>query len=232
MTRIGRPGQFQEFRRFCIQRLERASLIATDKAPRAALAAIRPQLPGRAGAVLTYGSDLKSGRGVKRIGPEGYRASGWVGLKSRNPRAVGMIESLTEGGEIRPKRSRYLWIATDEIPRRAGRYKMTPSLYRKGGFEQRIGPLIEIPGRHRGERLLIVKSVTVDRMGRPGRARRLPRRGSIGSSRQKKDFIVAFVGIVRTARSPVTDVRQVISLEQARLPDYRAAALRADGLDR
>jgi hypothetical protein len=228
---IGRPGQFAEFRRQCIQRLERASLVATDRAAREALPQIRGPL-GRLGNALGYGSDLKKGRGVKHTAGGGYKASGWIYLRSRSERAVGAIEAYTEGADIRPVRAKWLWIATDEIPRRAGRFKMTPQRYRANGFENRIGPLVQIPGRHRGEALLIVRNVTVDRFGRRGKAKRLPKRGAIGGSREKKDFIVAFVGIRNTLRSPKVNPRNILSIEQARIPEYRIAAMQNDGFER
>lgn len=233
---VGRPGQFAEFRRHSIQRIERASLVATDRAAREALKTIRADMQGaglgRLGNALGYGSDMRKGVGVHRKGPEGYRASGFIFIRSRSQRALGAIEAYTEGAEIRPVRSAWLWIATDEIPRRAGRYRMTPRLYREGGFEARIGPLVQIPGRHRGEVLLIVRNVSVDRFGRPGRARRVPARGGLGGSRERKDFIVAFIGIRRTSRDRRVDVNQIISLARARLPEYREAALRSDGTER
>lgn len=234
--RIGRPGQFAEFRRFCIQKLERASLVATDKAARGGLSALRGAMRGAGlgglGNALGYGSDLKKNGRVHRIGPEGYRASGWIFVRTGSERGRGAIEAYTEGAEIRPVRSRWLWIATREIRPRVGRKRMTPDLYRKSGMEQTVGPLVSIPGRHRGERLLIVRDVTVDRFGRPGRARRVPRRGAVGGSRERKDFIVAFVGITGTSRAKRVDVPQIIGLEQARLPEYRDAAMRSGALER
>lgn len=228
---IGRPGQFAEFRRFCIQRLEQVALKVADRAAASALAETRAAMAGaglgRLGNALGYGSDLKKTGTVHRRGAEGFSASGWIHIRSRSERAVGAIKAYTEGAEIRPVRSPWLWIATDEIPRRAGRKKMTPALYRENGFEERIGPLIQIPGRHGGEALLIAQDVTVDRFGRRGRARRVPRRGGIGASRERKDFIVAFVGIRRTSRAARVDVRAIIKANVARIPGLINAALAA-----
>lgn len=233
---IGRPGQVEEFRRHCIQRLEQAALVASDRAAREALANVRIAMSGaglgRLGNALGYGSDLKKNGQVHRRGAESFSASGWIVLRSRSERAVGAIVAYTEGAEISPRRSPWLWIATDEIPRRAGRFRMTPALYRKHGFEGRIGPLVQISGRHGGEALLIVRQVTVDRFGRRGRARRLRTRGAIGGSREQKDFIVAFVGIRRTSRTQRVDPNQIFSAQQARLGEYRAAALASDGSER
>lgn len=233
---IGRPGQFAEFRRFNIQRLERAALISSDRGAREGLKELRSAMQGaglgRLGNALGYGSDLKKGRGVHRRGAEAFSASGWIYIRSRSERAVGAIVAYTEGAEIGPVKSPWLWIATDEIPRRAGRFRMTPALYNRHGFASRIGPLFQIPGRHGGESLLIVRNVTTDRFGRRGKARRLPRRGGIGASRERRDQIVAFVGIKRTSRSARVNPDQIISIQSARLSEYRAAALAADGAER
>lgn len=226
---IGRPGQFAEFRRFGIQRLEQAALQATDRAAKQSLREIRAAGQaaglGRLMYALTAGSDLARGRGVHRRGSEGFSASGWIVLRSRSERAVGAIEAYTEGAEIGPRRGRWLWIATDEIPRRAAKFRMTPALYRQHGFESRIGPLEFVPGRHPGEALYIVRNVTTDRFGRRGKARRLPRRGGIGSSRERRDFVVAFVGIKRTSRTARVNPREIISANAARINQMIGADL-------
>lgn len=228
---IGRPGQFQEFRRYSIQRLEGVALKVSDAAARNALTETRTQMRGaglgRLGGALGYGSDLKKTGAVHRRGGEAFSASGWIYIRSRSERAVGAIVAYTEGAEIRPNKSPWLWIATDEIPKRAGRFRMTPALYRQHGFENRIGPLIQIPGRHGGEALLVARNVTVDRFGRPGRARRVPRRGGIGGSRQRVDHIVAFVGIRRTSRAARVDPKAIIAANAGRIPALINAALAA-----
>lgn len=224
---IGRPGQFDEFRRFCIQKLERASLVATDKAARQAHADLRSAMSaaglGKLGNALGYGSDLQKGRGVQRFGAEGYRCSGWVFIKGKSDRTVGVIESYTVGAEIVPVNSRWLWISTDEIPRFVGRKRMTPALYNASGLASSIGPLVQIPGRHKGESLLIVRNVTTDRFGRPGKAKAVGKR--TGPSRQFKSFIVAFVGILRTSRTARLDPYQIVGAQQERVPEYRDAAM-------
>lgn len=232
---IGRPNQFDQFRRECIQRMERASLIATDKAARGALADIRTAMAdaglGKLGNAIGGGSDLQKGRGVTRLPGGGYRASGWVYIKGGSDRTTGAVVAYTEGAEIVPVRSQWLWIATDEIPRLAGRKRMTPELYNATGLSSSIGPLVQIQGRHNGEALLIARNVTVDRFGRPGRAKALSKRG-VGPGREFRDFIVAFVGIRRTSRSARLSPSQIISLQIARLPAYRDAAMRSDGFER
>lgn len=228
-VQIGRPGQFREFERFCIQRLEQSALRASDQAARQATLDIRSAMRGaglgRLGNALGNGSDLKKTGKVHRRGAEAFSASGWIHIRGRSERTVGAIVAYTEGAEIRGVRSPWLWIATDEIPRRAGRQKMTPALYNKAGLDSRIGPLFQIPGRHAGESLLIVRDVTVDRFGRRGRAKRLPRRGAVGSSRERREFIVAFVGIRRTSRTARVNPNSIIAANAARIPALIAADL-------
>jgi hypothetical protein len=164
----------------------------------------------------------------------GPRATGSrVGLHPQQVGAGrGAIEAYTEGAEITPKRSPWLWISTDEIPRRAGRYRMTPALYRATGLESRIGPLVQIPGRHRGEALLIVRNVTVDRFGRRGKARRLPKRGAVGAAGSAKLSSSHSSASAGPAGPRGSIPRQIISLEQARLPEYRQAVMASDGFER
>jgi hypothetical protein len=233
---IGRPGQFDQFRRECIQRLERASLIATDRAARGAQTGIRAAMAGAAlgklGNAIGYGSDLKRGRGVKRFGDGGFRCSGWVFIKGRSERTVGAVISYTEGSEIAPVRARWLWIAVPELQRVVGKGKgkqrLTPATYNSMGLDKKIGPLIFVMGRHSGEALLIVKRVTFDRFGRGGAKhgpRAVPRRGGIGGSRQLATNAVMFVGIKRTARSARLSPREILSEQQAALGFYRSEAM-------
>jgi hypothetical protein len=225
---FGSSSLIRDFERNSIQRLERAALVATDRAARLAKTEIRTAMSGaglgRLGFALGHSSDLEKGRLFRR-GSEGFSASGVVFIRSRSERTLGAIESYTEGADITPKRGRWLWIATDEIPRRVARYRMTPARYVKAGLDQSIGPLEFVPGRNPGEALLVVRTVTVNRTRR-GSARRLPKRGGVRPGREVKDFIVAFVGIRRTSRAARVNPRAIITGIQQRLPDLIAAAMK------
>jgi hypothetical protein len=94
---------------------------------------------------------------------------------------------------------------------------MTPELYNRSGLPSRIGRLVQVPGRHGGEALLIVRNVTVDRFGRKGRARRLPRRGGVRPTREQKAFIVAFVGVRNTRRAARLNPAALLEAASARL---------------
>lgn len=212
---------FRTFEREAIQRSERAALIATDRAALMAKDTLRQQMRGaglgRLGNAIGSTSDLKKGGRIKRRGRLGFSASGVVYIRGRSERTHGAIEAYTEGAEILPVRSRWLWIATDQIPARVGRYRMTPSRYRSGGLEERIGPLVEIKGRNSGERLLIVRNVTTS--AKPRSARRLPRRGGVRAGRELQESVVAFVGIRRTSRQARVDARAIISGIQRSMPE-------------
>lgn len=215
MIRAGltfRKGFADEFKRFSIQRLERAALVGSDQASRQALREVR-QAFGAAGASRLGGaikqfSDLQKGK-VHRRGAEAFSASGGLAIRTRNERTVGAVISYTEGGTILPLKGRWLWIATDEIPRLAGRNRMTPELYRKRGFEQKIGPLVRVNSVN-GRPLLVVKNASVSAGGLPGRAKALTRRGGLRKGQRDKAFIVAFIGIPRTQRTQSVHVEEIM----------------------
>jgi len=219
-------GPLRAFQRYAEQRMERAALIATDQAARAATSQIRSAMRGaslgRLSNAIGATSDLQKNGRVYRRGV-GFSASGIVFVRSKSDRAQGAIKAYTEGAQIAPVKGDWLWIATDNIPSRIGRYKMTPQRYVTGGLEQRIGPLVFAPGRHAGEALLIVPSVTLARSGRRGSA--LSRKSRVVASREAHDTIVAFVGIRRTSRAARVDVPSIVRANQARLPQLIRAAL-------
>ena len=225
---IGRPGQFAAFERECKAAIERAALRATARAARQATGEIRDGMRGaglgRLSNAIGSGSDLTKNGHAQRRG-QGLSASGWVHVRGRSARTVGAIEAYTEGANITPAKGKWLAIPTSEIPKRAGRQKMTPKLYDETGLNERIGPLRFVRGRAGGEALLIVQDVTVDRFGRAGKARRLPKRGALGPSRERRDFIVAFVLIKTTTRSARVNPLAIIAANAARLPDIMADEL-------
>lgn len=223
---IGRPGQFREFERACKAAFERAALRATQKAARVAAQQVKTGLPGRLGGAIKAGSDLDK-RGAANQSPTGPRASGWVVIRGKSERARGAVKAATEGAEIRSKGRTWLAVPTDDIPRRAGRYKMTPALYRSSGLETRIGPLEFVRGKG-GKALLIVRNVSVDRFGRRGSARRLPGQRALRGNRERRDAIVAFVLIRSTSFPKRVDPTPIIAAQQARLGDLLAEEIRKE----
>ncbi|PZU59836.1 MAG: hypothetical protein DI547_04995 [Sphingobium sp.] len=226
MTRPG-LGAYRAFERAAVQRMESAALIATDRAAGMALRTLRTTMAGaklgRLGYALGSGSDLKKGGRLRRFGATGFSASGWVHIRSRSERAAGSVVAYTEGADILPTKG-WLWIATDAIPARVGRYRMTPSRWRAAGLDSRIGPLVQIPGRNAGESLLVVKNVTTRITGRAN-ARRLPRNGRVRAGREVRDQIVAFIGIRRTSRQARVNVRAIMTWAQSNLPRLIADAM-------
>lgn len=214
-------GPYRQFGLAIDRRLELAALEATDKAAKLAVLSIRTAMQGaglgRLGNGLGSASDLSSGRGIHRREAGGWSASGIVFVRSRSGRTRGAIEAYTSGAEIRPTRGRWLWIATDQIPARAGRFKMTPELYVKSGLEQRIGKLIFLKSIN-GRPLLAVEKVGVSLAGQSRSARSLKRNGTARKGQIRKELIIAFVAIPRTSRAARVDVNSIIGAVQADLP--------------
>lgn len=214
-------GPFADWRRFNDDRMERAALIATKKAAvigkNSVRNAMRSAALGRLGNALDDTSDADQSGKVFRYSNGGFAASGIVFIRSRSERTRGAIESYTGGAEIRPVRGRWLWIATDEIPRVTGRYRMTPELYVRNGFEQKIGPLVFVKSIN-GNPLLVVKDTSVAASGRRRGAKSLTKRGALRKGQVEKKFLVAFIGIPRTSRAARVDVAAIMRSVADQLP--------------
>lgn len=214
-------GAFAPFYRMAEQRFERAALVATDKGRRVALSRVRSDMAGaslgRLGQGIGSTSDLESNAGVHRSASGGFSASGVVFVRSGSERTRGAIEAYTKGAQIRPVRSRWLWIATDNIPRVTGRYRMTPELWVKNGFDQKIGPLVVVRSVN-GYPLLVVKNVGLSAAGSRRSAKSLTKRGMPRKGQIEKQFVVAFIGIPFTSRAARVDVTAIMRSVQAELP--------------
>ncbi|MBB3862216.1 hypothetical protein GGQ88_003514 [Novosphingobium hassiacum] len=230
-AKIGRANYAGPYRAFGLaidRRLELAALEATDQAAKLALRSIRAAMQGaglgRLGNGLGSASDLSSGRGIHRRGADAWSASGVVFVRSRSARTRGAIEAYTGGADIRPTQGRWLWIATDQIPSKAGRFAITPELYVKTGLEQRIGKLIFLKSVN-GRPLLAVENVGVAITGQSRSARSLKRNGTARKGQIAKQLVIAFVGIPRTSRAARVDVQSIMRAVQADLPRLAAQAL-------
>lgn len=213
-------SQFDAFRIASQQRIEASASRAVHRDGRRALSDIRAAMQsarlGRLGLAIGATSDLDKGR-VHRRGRSSFSVSSVVHLRTRSERTIGAIESYTAGADINPRRGRWLWFSTDEIPRVTGKYRMTPELYRKNGFEQKIGPLVFVRSVN-GSPLLVVKTASVSASGRPRSAKGLTKRGKLRKGQRAKEFIVAFVGIPRTARAALVNVPAIMEEARQRLP--------------
>lgn len=219
---------FSDYYRFAEQRMEKAALIATDQGRRTALTRVRGEMAGaglgRLGNALGSGSDLAEGRGVHRYSNGGFSASGAVFIRSGSERTRGAIEAYTQGADIVPVRGRWLWIAGDDLPRVTGKRRMTPALYRQNGFEQKIGPLVQVSAAN-GNPLLIVRNVGISAAGKGRSAKSLTRRGAPRKGQVEREFIIAFIGIPRTSRAARVNVPAIMESVAADLPQLFYQAL-------
>lgn len=219
---------FDNFERQSRARLEAAALNASHIAAARAKTMIRREMVsaglGRLGNAVGSGSDLQK-RGQVRASGVGFSASGWVHLRTKSERTLGAIESYTQGSTITPRRGRWLWLATDDIPSRAGRKRITPQSYNQLGFDKRIGPLVMVRSVN-GWPLLVVKNASVSASGKARSAKSRKIGGGLRKGQVARDFIVAFVGIPRTSRRARVDVPAIMREAQAMLPGLVAEQLR------
>lgn len=221
---------FEALYRQSVQRMEDAALLAAHRGVARAKTRLRAEMQGaglgRLGNAIGSTSDLAEGRGVHRRPGGGFSASGGLVIRSASPRSRGAIEAYTEGADIRPKRGRWMWFPTDDIPRVTNRFRMTPELYRKNGFEQKIGPLVPVRSVN-GDPLLVVKNVGVSEAGKRRSARSLTKAGRPRKGQRAKEFVVAFIGIPRTARAARIDVPALMRQVAAELPELFRQAMGA-----
>lgn len=219
---------FAEWNRRADAAMRKAALVATDRASRAMLAEIRGTMAGaglgRLGNALAATSDLKRTGRVHETSGGGWSASGGVYVRSRSERTRGALESYTQGATIRPVRSRWLWIATDAVPRLSKRERLTPALWKANGLDRKIGPLVLIKSVN-GRPLLVVKDAGVDLSGRRGSVKGLTKRGQARKGQVKKDLIVCFIGIPATSRAARVDVRAIARAASNELPALFGAAI-------
>lgn len=222
-------GSVNDYLRFMVERAESAALKSTDRAAKTAKARIRTEMGsarlGTLGNAFAAKSDLdRGGIQVRYGGNGGFAASGIVYVRTKSERTLGAIQAYTEGADIRPVRSRWLWIATDNIPRVTGRYRMTPELWVKNGFDQKIGPLVVVRSVN-GYPLLVVKNVGLSAAGSRRSAKSLTKRGMPRKGQIEKQFVVAFIGIPFTSRAARVDVQNIIDEVRAELPQMFIEAL-------
>lgn len=219
---------FEQLERNTIARMQVAVLLATQKAAVAAHGKLRSAMGaaglGRLGNAIGQGSDAQKNGRVHQRG-SGWSSSGWLHMRSRSERTRGAIEAYVAGAEITPRRGKWLWIPTDDIPSRAARQRMTPELYQRAGFETKIGPLVLIKGIN-GRPLLVIKNASLSASGKPRSAKSRRKDGGLRKGQVAKDFIVAFIAIPRTSRRARVDLAQIMREAQASLPRLIAAELR------
>lgn len=223
-------GMVADYRRYAIQTFERAAVRSVDTIARRGKLAIRERFASAALGRLGNAIDGQGEPEVKRFGAERFSVSAQFFVRSRSERTLGAIQSYTEGATIAPRRGRWLWIPSDQIRRLAGSnrkgegQRMTPALWRKRGFDKRIGPLVLIRSVN-GYPLLIVRNVGVDMSGRKRSAKSLTKKGLPRKNQVQKDMVVAFIGIPHTARAARVNITEILEGVRAELPAIFAANL-------
>lgn len=201
-----------------VRQLGDAALYASDVAAAEAQKKIRADMAGRKlsrlRGIVRQTSDKKKGRRPRTGLDQKWRAGSVVFRRTDgSPRAAGAWEAYTKGPVIIPKRGRWLAFPTANVPKRAGRRKMTPALYRSAGFEGKTGPLQFIKGPTPGVAYLIAKDVTVGGGNRSGPASRSRRGGRV-----RREFVVMFILIRRTKRDVRFRPIERVKAESARIP--------------
>lgn len=219
---------FDNFERETRARLQAASLNATQIAAGRAKSKIQTDMRGaglgRLGNAIGNGGDL-SKRGAVRGAGSGWSASGWVHVRSKSERTTGAIEAYTAGAEITPRRGRWLWIPTDDIPARVGKRSITPENYSRLGLATKIGPLVFVLTPS-GQALLVVQGASLSGSGKSRSAKSRRKDGGLRKGQVAVETIVAFVGIRRTLRRARVDVSAVMREAQASLPELIEQQLR------
>jgi hypothetical protein len=213
--------------------LQRALLAATARGADRLKSRLRRDMQsaglGRLGNAIGTTSDQADGRGVHDLGGGDFSAWGLVGVRSRSPRTRGAIEAYVGGAEITPKRGRWLWVPTDQVQRLAGggkgRQRLTPGNWSSSGMDAKVGRL-ELIRSVDGRPLLIVRNVGVSAEGKRRSARSLTKSGRARKGQIRKEFIVAFIAIPRTARAARIDVSAIHAAVMAELPGLIASELR------
>ncbi len=227
-VRMPPQSAFDNFERQSRARLEAAALNATHIAGERAKAMIRREMAsaglGRMGNAVGSKSDLEK-RGQVRSSGVGFSATSLLYVRSDSARTRGAIRSYTDGATITPRKGRWLWVATDSIPSKAGRKRITPESYNRLGLDKKIGPLVLVKSID-GRPLLVVKNASVSGSGKARSAKSRKIGGGLRKGQVAKDFIVAFVGIPRTSRQARVDVPAIMREVQAMLPALVAEQLR------
>lgn len=131
-------------------------------------------------------------------------------------RAGGALEAYSRGTTIRTINGEWLAYATEAVPKRIGRRKITPALYNRSGLVGSIGKLI-FRKINPNLALLVLRKVSLS--PKTGQAKALGKRAPRTRIVPEKD-VVAFVLIRQTRRAKRFDKDIEVSLESRRTPLY------------
>lgn len=212
-----RPGAASAFGRRVAAAERRAALVATDRASKLAQTRVRMKMGavglGRLGNAVGQTSALKKGNaGAGRTG------AAWGVIFARggdDSLAGGALQAYSRGTVITAKNVEWLAFQTNAIPRRVGRFRMTPARYRSSGFATSIGELVFkriAPNRA----ILVIRNVSLS--PKNGRARKLGPRPT--RTRIPVKEVVAFVLIKQTKRAKRFDHVDIVRLASTFMPRY------------
>lgn len=202
--------------------VRRAAVIATDRASREGLIALREVM--RAAGLGKLGNAVGQ-TSTRRRGGDGDPYGVWYARGGDESLAGGALEAYSRGASIEPKAGkRWLWYPTPAIQRRIKignrRFRLTPGRWIGSSLEQTIGKL-EFRQINPGLALYVVKDVTLHPKTGQAKARG-PRKSRI---RIPVKEVVAFIGIRFTRRAQRFDKDQVAARFSRRVPGYMIEAL-------
>lgn len=207
----GMRAEAQRFKRAHQQAALFATDLAGERAYRRQQAAIRSVGLGKLSKAVGFTSALKKGQNSRRqpyavIYPKAYE----------DERAYQALEAYSNGTTITAQNGQWLAFATNAVPKKVGRRKMTPALYNKSGLVSTIGKLIFRKIRN-DLALLVVRKVSLS--PKTGVAKALGVRKPRTRIVPDKD-VVAFVLIKQTRRARRWDKDAAPRLESAKVPTY------------
>lgn len=220
------------YRRDVLQRLERASVRTVDTISRRGKSAIRQRMAGAGLGRLGNAVGSSADDQVKRHSGDRFSVSAQFFARSRSERTLGALAAYTEGAEIGPRRGRWLWIPTDNAQRLVGsganRRRLTPALWRERGLDSKIGPLILLRSVN-GHPIMAVENVGVGASGRNRSAKSLTKKGLPRKGQVKRQLVVMFVGIPRTARAARVNLTEILNQVRAEMSGIFASELAKEG---
>lgn len=129
--------------------------------------------------------------------------------------AGGALEAYTQGVTIKAANRTWLAFATSVIPRRVGRYRMTPERYVAAGYNQTLGKLVFRPVNSRIAFLIVRRTNQHVRTGRI----KLPGKRASKVFAPARDVVV-FVLIRSTYRAKRIDKDGLAQVALLKMPGY------------
>ncbi|MGE4305267.1 MAG: hypothetical protein AB7E24_14700 [Novosphingobium sp.] len=222
------PRVVDDYRKQVVERLERASVRTVGTVAQRGRSMIRQGMAGASLGRLGNAIGSNADETVIRRGAGEFSTSARFFTRSRSERTLGALEAYTQGAQITPSRGRWLWIPTDNIPRVSKRQRLSPAMWRANGFDKKIGPLIMLKSVN-GHPLLAIENVGVDLSGRKRSAKSLKKSGAPRKRQVRKELVIAFVGIPRTARAARINLTSILESARAEMPAILSSELAKEG---